>query len=65
VLARPQRVAQADRPDLEVDAAPRRAPGEHGHVPAIGVDVQVVRIEVPDDDLHERPPTGSAGACSQ
>ena len=52
VRARPQRVAHRDRLDVELVPAPRRAPREHGDVAAVGVDVQVVRVEVPDADLH-------------
>jgi hypothetical protein len=37
---------------LELVPAPRGAALEHGDVPAVGVDVQVLGIEVPDDDLH-------------
>ena len=32
----------------------RRPPREHGDVPAVGVDVQVLRVQVADDDLHAR-----------
>ena len=52
VRARPQRVAHRDRLDVELVPAPGRAPREHRDVAAVGVDVQVVRIEVPDADLH-------------
>ena len=45
-------LAQADPFDFEADTAPRRPLRQHGHVAAVGVDVQVVGIEVPDDDLH-------------
>jgi hypothetical protein len=27
-------------------------PLQHGHVPPVGIDVEVVGIQVPDDDLH-------------
>ena len=52
VLAGDEAVAEADRAHLELVAAPRRPPGEDRHVAAVGVDVQVVGIEVADDDLH-------------
>ena len=65
VLSGPQRIAHPDRPHLELDPAPGGAPGQNGHVAAVGVDVQVVRVEVADDDLHERPPTASAEVVSQ
>src|SRR5439155_10867213 len=44
--------AQADGLHLQPVPAPRRAPLEHGDVAAVGVDVQVVRIQVPDADPH-------------
>ena len=47
-----ERVLGRDGLDLELVPAPRGATLEHGDVPAVGVDVQVVRIEMPDDDLH-------------
>ena len=52
VRAGHERVVHRDAVHLELVAAPRRPPLEHGDVPAVGVDVQVLRIEVPDDDLH-------------
>ena len=52
VLARPDRVAGAERPHLELVAAPGGAPRQHRDVAAVGVDVQVVREEMADDDLH-------------
>ena len=51
-LARGHRVAQPDRRDLELVAAPPRPLGEHGDVAAVGVDVQVVRIQMTDADSH-------------
>ena len=50
VLARHDRVAHPERGHLELVAAPGRPPREHRDVAAVGVDVQVVRIEVPDAD---------------
>ena len=50
VLARHDRVAHPERRHLELVAAPRRPPREHGDVAAVGVDVEVVRIEVADAD---------------
>ena len=47
-----QRVADADADDLEGDAAPPAAVLEHGDIAAVGVDVQVFRIQVADADLH-------------
>src|ERR687887_2239994 len=52
VLLRPDRVARADGPYVELVPAPRRPPREDCDVAAIGVDVQVVRKQMPDDDLH-------------
>ena len=46
------RVVHADRAQLEFVAAAGRPLREHGDVAAVGVDVEVVRIEVPDPDLH-------------
>ena len=51
-LARRHAVAHPDRAHVELVAARRRALGQHGDVPAVGVDVQVVRIEVADPDPH-------------
>jgi hypothetical protein len=47
-----QRVLGRNGLDLELVPAPCGATFEHGDVPAVGVDVQIVRVEVPDDDLH-------------
>src|SRR5207249_3084409 len=52
VRARPKRVAGADRLHFELVPAPRRAAAEDGDVPAVCVDVQIVREQVPDGDLH-------------
>src|SRR5439155_7675955 len=52
VRAGDYRLAHTDRPHDELVAAPGPAPLEHGDVAAVGVDVQVVRIEVPDPDPH-------------
>src|SRR4051812_15992784 len=52
VVAGDERIAEPDRANLELVPAPSRPPREHGHVAAIGVDVQVVRVQVADDDLH-------------
>ena len=52
VLIRPQRIADRDSTHLELVAPPRCAPGEDRDVAAVGIDVEVVRIEMPDDDLH-------------
>ena len=48
VLAGPHLVAQRDGRHLELVAAEARPAVEDGDVAAIGVDVQVVRIQVPD-----------------
>src|SRR5262249_16612482 len=52
VLARLDRLADGDRAHLELVPAPGGASRQHGDVPAVGVDVQVVGIEVADDDSH-------------
>ena len=52
MLARGHRVAHADRLHLELVAARSRALGEDGDVAAVGIDVQVVGIEMADADLH-------------
>ena len=51
-LADRHRVADADRAHLELVPAQPGSRGQHGDVPAVGVDVQVVRIEVADPDPH-------------
>ena len=51
-LAGGHRVAHPDRAHLELVAAQPGALGEHGDVPAVGVDIQVVRIQVADPDSH-------------
>jgi hypothetical protein len=45
-------VADSDRLDDELDSPPRGSPLEHGDVAAVGVDVQVVGIQMPDANLH-------------
>ena len=45
-------LADADRGDLELMAASCGTLGQHGDVAAVGVDVQIVRVEMPDADLH-------------
>src|SRR5262249_17252224 len=57
VLAGLNDAARAERPHLELVAAPGGTTSEDGDVRAVGVDVQVVREQVADDDLH--------AACSQ
>jgi hypothetical protein len=52
VLARTHLLADRHGPQLELVAAPRRAPREDCDVAAVGVDVQVVGIEMSDHDLH-------------
>ena len=52
VLAGPNLVSEADRPVVELDAPPGGPALEDRDVAAIGVDVQVLRIEVPDDEFH-------------
>jgi hypothetical protein len=52
VVARHDRVAEVDRPVLEVDPPPGRAPLENGDVAPVRVDVEVVRVQVADDDLQ-------------
>jgi hypothetical protein len=51
VLARLDRLAHPDRAVVEAEPPPGRAPLQHGHVPPVGIDVEVVGIQVPDDDL--------------
>ena len=51
-LADRHRVAHADRAHVELVAAAGGSLRKHGDVPAVGVDVEVVRVEVPDADLH-------------
>jgi len=52
VLARLDGLAHADRPQVDSIAAPGRPALEHGDVATIGVDVQVVGIQVPDDEAR-------------
>ena len=52
VDARRYRVGHPDRDRLQLVAARAGPLGEHGDVAAVGVDVQVVGIEVPEADLH-------------
>src|SRR5215203_6047471 len=52
VLVRTHRVAETDRPIVQLDAAPGSAPLEHGHVAAVGVDVEVVRIQMTENELQ-------------
>jgi hypothetical protein len=60
VLSCPDLVADRDRSDLELVPAARCTPGEDGDVPAICVDVQVVRIQMPDANLQDRSQYGFA-----
>ena len=54
MLARPHGVSERDRRHLELVAAQPRAPVEDGDVAAVGVDVQVLRIQVADANPHVR-----------
>jgi hypothetical protein len=54
VLAGPQLLADRDAGELELVPAQSRPPGEHGDVAPVGVDVQVVRVQMPDPDSHDR-----------
>ena len=47
-----RRVAEADLTDVEVDPAPQRPAREHREIAPIGVDVEVLGIQVRQDDLH-------------
>ena len=51
-LTRRHRIPHADRQHLELVAALRARSREDGDVAAVGVDVQVVGIEMADADLH-------------
>ncbi len=50
VVARDDLIAHPQGRHLQLVPAPRRPPREHRDVPAIGIDVEVVRIEVADAD---------------
>ncbi len=52
VFAGMDRLADGDGPHVELVSAPRRAPRQNCDVAAVRVDVQVVGVEMPDDDLH-------------
>ena len=60
VLAGADLVADGDRRHLELVPAERRPPREDRDVAAVGVDVEVVGIQMPDADLHERSQYGFA-----
>ena len=49
-----EHVSEADRVHLELVAAQSGSAREHGDVAAVGVDVQVLGIEMPDADPHDR-----------
>ena len=50
VLARPDRIVHAERRHVELVAPPGSAPLEDRDVAAVGIDVEVLRIEVADAD---------------
>src|SRR5262249_10817695 len=52
VLTRLHRLPDRDRVHLELVPAPGSSLRQHGDVPAVGIDVQVVGIEVTDKDVH-------------
>src|SRR4029078_13383210 len=52
VLPRRERRPESDRFDLELVPACSCAMLEHGDVPAVGVDVEVLGVEMPDPDDH-------------
>jgi hypothetical protein len=52
VLAGHELSAEVDRAVVELDSTPGGPPLEHGDVAAIGVDVVVLGVVVPDDDLR-------------
>jgi hypothetical protein len=47
-----QRLSKPDRVVLEADAAPGGAALENGHVAAVRIDVEVIRIQVAEDEFH-------------
>ena len=51
-LAAPHRLVEADRPNCQFVATQGSSLREHGDVAAVGVDVQVVGIEVSNGDPH-------------
>jgi hypothetical protein len=62
VLARDERITERHGPHLELDPSPRRPLSEDRDVAPVGVDVQVLRVEMPQNDLHGatvRPPRPS------
>ena len=52
VLAGPHGVVRTEPSHLDLVPAPGRTARQHSHVAAVGVNVEVVREEVADDDLH-------------
>src|SRR3990172_2555235 len=57
VRMRVNRVSEVNRANVEVMTAKGGTPDENRHVPAIGIDVQVVGVEMADDDPHGRSPS--------
>src|SRR4051794_35639289 len=51
-VGRRQGIAGAAGQEVEADAAPAATPVEHGHVAPVGIDVQMLRIEMADAELH-------------
>ncbi len=52
VGARDDRIAHPDRPNLELVPTPLGPPRQHRDVAAVGVDVQVLGVQVTDADPH-------------
>ena len=50
-----ERLTDVDRVHDELVSPQRRTPLEDGEVAAIGVDVEVVGVQVPEPDPHELP----------
>ena len=57
VGVRVDEISDANLADLKLVAAERGTPLEDGNVPAIGVDVQIVGVEMADDDPQGRSPS--------
>jgi len=63
VLAGPHNVVRTEPSHLDLVSAPGRAAGQHRHVAAVGVDVEVVREEVTDDNSHSA--SSASGSVAQ
>jgi hypothetical protein len=52
VCGRIELVGQSDRPNVQLVTAQRGPAGEHGQIAAVGIDVEVPGVQVPNADPH-------------